>query len=205
MREILVATANKGKLREIGEILRLLPVQLSSLADYWDPVPAIPETGTTFRENALQKASWVFRNMNRPHNAPWILADDSGLEVDALNGMPGVRSARFAGDTVDTAANNKKLLELLAAVPAGRRAARFRCAMALMTSSAGDCFEAEGVCEGTIAFSESGTGGFGYDPLFVPDGFSKTFAELEPAEKHAISHRGRALEKVRSYCHETLS
>jgi XTP/dITP diphosphohydrolase len=142
MREILVATANKGKLREIGEILRLLPVQLSSLADYWDPVPAIPETGTTFRENALQKASWVFRNMNRPHNAPWILADDSGLEVDALNGMPGVRSARFAGDTVDTAANNKKLLELLAAVPAGRRAARFRCAMALMTSSAGDCFEA---------------------------------------------------------------
>jgi XTP/dITP diphosphohydrolase len=204
MREILVATANKGKLREIGEILRMLPVKLSSLADYWDPVPTIPETGTTFHENALQKAVWVSRYMNMRRKVPWILADDSGLEVDALNGLPGVRSARFAGDAVDTAANNKKLLELLAKVPSGRRAARFRCAAVLMTSLR-DYFEAEGVCEGTIAFSESGTGGFGYDPLFVPEGFSKTFAELEPAEKHAISHRGRALEKVRNYCHETLS
>jgi XTP/dITP diphosphohydrolase len=203
MREMLVATANRGKLREIGEMLRALPVRLTSLADYWDPVSAIPETGTTFRENARQKAVWVLGHLHGRRKARWILADDSGLEVDALNGLPGVRSARFAGEAVDTSANNRKLLDLLAGVPAGSRTARFRCAAVLMTS-ADDYFEAEGVCEGTIAFSESGTGGFGYDPLFVPERLSKTFAELEPAEKHAISHRGKALEKVRDYCHETL-
>ncbi|MBN2188627.1 MAG: RdgB/HAM1 family non-canonical purine NTP pyrophosphatase [Chitinispirillaceae bacterium] len=203
MREILVATANRGKLREIRDLLRALPVRLTSLADYWDPVPAIPETGTTFHENAFQKAVWVLERLHGSRKDLGVLADDSGLEVDALNGLPGVRSARFAGEPVDTAANNRKLLALMSGVPAGRRTARFRCAAVLMRS-AEDCFEAEGTCEGTIAFSESGTGGFGYDPLFVPEGFSMTFAEMELAGKHAISHRGRALEKVRSYCHETL-
>jgi XTP/dITP diphosphohydrolase len=203
MQEIIVATANRGKLREIREILRHLPVTLSSLADYGDPVPAIPETGNTFLENALQKAEWVFGHGNMGQKGRWVLADDSGLEVDALGGQPGVRSARFAGYAADTAANNKKLLELLAGVPLGRRTARFKCAAVLMTS-ARSYFAAEGVCEGAIAFSGSGAGGFGYDPLFVPENFSRTFAEIEPAEKHAISHRGRALKKVEKYCHDQL-
>jgi XTP/dITP diphosphohydrolase len=204
MQEIIVATANRDKRREIGEMLRQLPVRLSSLADYWDAVPAIPETGGTFLENALQKARWVSGEMSRRQSGAWILADDSGLEVDAIDGRPGVRSARFAGEPADVAANNRKLLELLARVPDGRRTARFKCAVALITVPDGQYFSAEGVCEGTIAFSASGEGGFGYDPLFVPDGFTKTFAELKPDEKHAISHRGRALEKVRDYCREHL-
>jgi XTP/dITP diphosphohydrolase len=203
MQEIIVATANRGKLREIGEILRHLPVTFSSLADYWEPVPAIPETGKTFLENALQKADWVFGQGIVGQKGRWVLADDSGLEVDALGGQPGIRSARFAGDAVDMAANNKKLLELLANVPAGRRTARFKCVAVLMTA-AQSYFSAEGICEGAIAFSGSGIGGFGYDPLFVPENHSRTFAELEPAEKHAISHRGRALRKVEKYCHEQL-
>jgi XTP/dITP diphosphohydrolase len=203
MNGILVATANRGKLREISDMLAALPVRITSLADHWDPVPAIPETGATFRENARGKARWVFEHGTAAAEGLWVLADDSGLEVDALDGLPGVRSARFAVEAVDTAANNRKLLECMAGVPAGRRTARFRCSVALMTS-ADDYFEAEGVCQGTIAFAESGTGGFGYDPLFVPEGCSVTFAELEPAAKHALSHRGRALAKVREYCHETL-
>lgn len=203
MQTIILATANKGKLREMSEILRGLPVKLSSLADYWDPVPSIPETGSTFLENATQKAAWVLARKGDVPGAAWVLADDSGLEVDALDGRPGVKSARFAGDRVDTAANNNKLLELLAGVPAGGRTARFRCSAVLMTGD-GTCFSAEGVCEGAIAFAPGGSGGFGYDPLFVPEGFSQTFAELGPAEKNAVSHRGKAFRKVREYCHEQL-
>jgi XTP/dITP diphosphohydrolase len=203
MQEIIVATSNRGKLREIGEILHHLPVTLSSLADYWHPVPVIPETRNTFLENALQKAEWVFGRGSMELKDRWVLADDSGLEVDALGGQPGVRSARFAGDAADTTANNKKLLELLAGVPADRRTARFKCTAVLMTY-ARSYFSAEGICEGVIAFSGSGAGGFGYDPLFVPKGFSRTFAELEPEEKHAISHRGKAFKKVEKYCHDQL-
>jgi XTP/dITP diphosphohydrolase len=204
MQEIIIATANRGKLGEIGEILKPLEVKLSSLADYWDPVPAIPETGWTFLENAFQKARWVTGHIGGGAGGAWVLADDSGLEVDALDGRPGVMSARFAGEPTNVAANNKKLLELLARVPAGHRTARFKCAAVLMTDSAEGYFTAEGVCEGAIAFTGSGAGGFGYDPLFIPEGFSKTFAELKPVDKNAISHRGRALEKIRNYCRERL-
>jgi XTP/dITP diphosphohydrolase len=199
MREIIVATSNKGKLREISEMLDGLPVKLSSLADCWKPMPVITERGATFLENALQKARWVFERKGM-----WVLADDSGLEVDALNGLPGVRSARFAGENGDTAANNRKLLEMLARVPAERRTARFKC-VAVLVTSAESYFPAEGVCEGTITFYPRGAGGFGYDPLFVPAGFNRTFAELTTAEKHAISHRGKAFEKLRKRCEELLS
>jgi XTP/dITP diphosphohydrolase len=198
MQEIIIATGNRGKLREIEELMRGLPLALTSLADHWDPVPAIPETGETFLENALQKARWVFER-----KGVWTLADDSGLEVDALDGRPGVRSARFAGENSDTAANNRKLLELLADVPAERRTARFKC-VAVLVGSALSYFSAEGVCEGAITFAPRGAGGFGYDPLFVPRGFSQTFAEIEQAAKHAISHRGMAFEKIKKHCHELL-
>jgi len=203
MLEIIVATGNKGKLQEIRDLLHGLPVMLSSLADYWNPVPAIPETGCTFLENALQKAAWVIEKNVGRKGLIGVLADDSGLEVDALGGRPGVRSARFAGENADVEANNKKLLELLADVPSERRTARFKC-MAVLMACDKSYFSAEGICEGTIAFSPRGAGGFGYDPLFVPVGFSRTFAELTPEEKHAISHRGKALEKVKRYCYELI-
>jgi XTP/dITP diphosphohydrolase len=168
------------------------------VADYWNPVPSIPERGNTFSENALQKAMWVFGRKGQ-----WVLADDSGLEVDVLGGMPGVRSARFAGEGNGSEANNRKLLELMAEVAPERRTARFKCVVALVTA-AKSYFFAEGGCEGMIAFEPRGAQGFGYDPLFVPAGFTQTFAELGPAEKHAISHRGKAFEKVRKHLHEIL-
>jgi XTP/dITP diphosphohydrolase len=199
MREIIVATGNRGKLREITELLSGLPVKLSSLADHWFPVPSIPETGDTFLANALQKASWVFERKGM-----WVLADDSGLEVDALGGRPGVRSARFAGENCDPAANNTKLLELLADVPPERRTARFKC-VTVLVCTAESYFHSEGVCEGSITLAPRGTGGFGYDPLFVPAGFSGTFGEMKQEDKHAISHRGRALQKIRDQCNELLS
>jgi XTP/dITP diphosphohydrolase len=198
MREILVATGNKGKLLEIRELLHGLPVAITSLADYWNPVPSIPETGSTFSENALQKAVWAFRQKGM-----WVLADDSGLEVDALGGLPGVKSARFAGASAGNTANNRKLLELMADVPAGRRTARFTCVAVLVTAPA-DYFFADGSCEGMLLSEPRGNRGFGYDPLFVPAGFTQTFAELESADKHAISHRGKALEKMQRHLHELL-
>ncbi|MGA2508462.1 MAG: RdgB/HAM1 family non-canonical purine NTP pyrophosphatase [Chitinispirillaceae bacterium] len=203
MQEIIVATGNKGKLREIGELLFDLPVTLSSLADYWNPIPVIPETGSTFLENALQKAAWVFSQKSVEGKNRWILADDSGLEVDALGGMPGIRSARFDGENADYEANNRKLMKLLEGIAPERRTARFTCVVALCTS-ADSYFSAVGTCEGTIGFAPRGVKGFGYDPLFIPAGFSRTFAELEPEEKHAISHRGKALKKVKNHCYELL-
>jgi XTP/dITP diphosphohydrolase len=198
MQPIILATGNSNKVREFREIMATYDVALSSLADHFNPVPNIPETGATFEENALQKAQWVY-----DRKKTWAIADDSGLEVDALDGRPGVRSARFAGDEVNIEANNRLLLELLAEVPSVRRTARFKCALVLV-ASAGNYFTAEGVCEGTIALSPRGAGGFGYDPLFIPMGHSKTFAELGAAEKHAISHRGRAIEKMRDHLDELL-
>ena len=161
-------------------------------------VPSIPETGLTFQDNALLKARWVYERKKI-----WVMADDSGLDVDALGGRPGVRSARFAGDNADSGANNRLLLELLADVAPELRTARFKCALVLV-ASAESYFTAIGVCEGTIAFSPRGTEGFGYDPLFVPIGFTQTFAELGAAEKHAISHRGRAIGKMRNHLYELL-
>ena len=195
MRGIIVATGNQGKLREIKEILHDLPYSLTSLRDHWDPMPEIPETGDTFLENARQKAAWVFERRGL-----WALADDSGLEVDALDGAPGVKSARYAGPGGNSSENNRKLLEELKGVPLPDRTARFKCVIVLMTASDA-YYSAEGVCEGRLITMPAGSDGFGYDPLFVPDGFSKTFAELGPLEKNAISHRGKALAKVRRYLH----
>ena len=203
MQEIIIATGNKGKLREIKELLSDLPIAISSLADFWNPIPVIPETGSTFLENALQKAAWVFSQKTVEGKNRWVLADDSGLEVDALGGMPGIRSARFAGQNADYEANNRKLLKLLEGITPERRTARFTCVVVLCTSAEG-YFSAVGICEGMIAFAPQGVKGFGYDPLFVPAGFSRTFAELEPEDKHVISHRGKAIKKVKNHCYELL-
>ena len=182
MKKLVVATHNMNKIREIGEIL-----------PGWEIVAedsGADETADTFAGNALIKAHAIAPK----HAGAWVLADDSGLEVDALGGAPGVRSARYAGRDGDTPANNALLLKNLAEVP--DRSARFTCAMALVAPD-GTEHVVTGHCNGRIRREASGKGGFGYDPLFEPDGYDRTFAELMPDEKNAISHRGRALAQIR--------
>jgi XTP/dITP diphosphohydrolase len=191
MRKIIVATGNKGKLREIREILRGLPFELTSLSDHFDPVPVIPEDGATFLANAQQKAQWVFSRTGM-----WSLADDSGLEVDFLGGFPGVRSARYAGDNATDGQRIGKLLAACEKCPTKRRTARFRCVVVVQCGDA-DEIVGEGACEGRIGHVPKGADGFGFDPVFVPDGFDRTFAELGATEKNAISHRGKALAALR--------
>jgi len=191
MHQIVVATGNKGKLAEIKEILNDLPYDLIAMADLWTPVPHIPETGETFLENAKLKADWVFES-----SGLWALADDSGLEVDALRGRPGVLSARYAGEMADCGANNRKLLSELITIPMSMRTARFRCTIVLKISSQ-SYITADGVCEGRIGLKPYGNEGFGYDPLFIPDGYDKTFAQLSSSDKHRLSHRGKALASLR--------
>ena len=176
--KIVLATHNKNKVREIGE---MLPGWEIAAED-----SGAEETEMTFKGNALLKA----RALKERHPGAWILADDSGLEVFALGGAPGVRSARYAGEDGNTPKNNALLLKNLEGVE--DRRAQFTCAVAVIDPDGAE-HVVEGHCPGTILTSPAGQGGFGYDPLFVPDGFEKTFAELSSAEKNAISHRGRAL------------
>jgi XTP/dITP diphosphohydrolase len=191
MQKLIVATNNMGKLREIKEICSGLPFNITSLKDHWNPVPSIPENGTTFIENARAKAQWVFDK-----KGIWSLADDSGLEVDFLGGAPSVRSARFAGEHATDLQNLEKLLAALHGCNIDKRTARFRCVL-VMKLSASEELVTEGVCEGTLGLTPRGTDGFGYDPVFMPAGHSKTFAELDPLTKNAISHRGKALAALR--------
>ena len=185
--KLVIATRNKHKLEEIRAILSVPRLEIVSALDFPE-VPDVVEDGETFEANAIKKAVAL-----ATATGLWALADDSGLEVDALGGAPGVYSARYAGEPASYPANNQKLLKNLA--QARNRRARFRCVIALASPS-GDVRTVDGRCEGAIAFEERGAGGFGYDPLFIPDGHTRTFAELEPAAKHAISHRGRALRKA---------
>jgi XTP/dITP diphosphohydrolase len=189
---LLLATANPGKLRELRAILAGVPVELVGLADAGHgPPPEVVETGTTFRENALLKAHAY---------ADWAglaaVADDSGLEVDALGGAPGVRSARYAGQGASDRDNLDKLLRALARVPPERRTARFRCAAVLVDPERGT-WEAEAAWEGRLLERPRGSGGFGYDPIFVPLGWDRTSAEVDEATKDAASHRGRAFRALR--------
>jgi len=182
---LLLATRNAHKTREVREILGdgWAVEDLSVLPD----LPEVEETGETFEDNAKLKAMAA-----TPHYDGWVLADDSGLEVDALGGAPGVRSARFAGDGADMAANRALLLEKLREVRGQERRGRFRCVLALAKD--GELVRTfSGAVEGFIAPSESGQGGFGYDSLFIPEGSCRTFAEFTPEQKHSCSHRGRAL------------
>jgi XTP/dITP diphosphohydrolase len=223
MTTLLIATRNAHKVGEIRAILGS-QFQFLTLNDF-TAAPKVIEDAETFAGNATKKAAELARWLagknsisNIQHPAPdFVLADDSGLEVDALNGAPGVHSARFAALDKDEnspdADNNVKLLRLLKAVPPEKRAARFRCVIALVPVPGGKiedaspvCFSDEleaqifdGACEGKIILAPRGQNGFGYDPLFVPDGFTRTFAELGDNVKNQSSHRARALEKLKRF------
>lgn len=188
MKRLVLATRNPGKIAEFRRILAEahLPIDLVGLEEF-PRVGDVAETGLTFAENALLKAHTVARATGLP-----AVADDSGLCVDALNGMPGVFSARWSGRHGDDAANLDLLLAQLSDVPPSRRGAHFACAAALVLPS-GEERVVEGAMHGSVIDRPRGTGGFGYDPIFVPEGESRTTAEMPPAEKDAISHRGRAL------------
>ena len=186
--QLLIATRNKHKLEEIRAIFLQPDIELVCALNYPN-APDVVEDGDTFEANAIKKAVTLARATGL-----WSLADDSGLEVNALNGAPGIYSARYAGEPSSYPANNRKLLKELEKT--SNRRARFRCVIAL-SSPGGRVKTVDGRCEGVIAREERGTQGFGYDPLFVPDGFSQTFAEMDPDIKNSISHRGRALVKAR--------
>ncbi|MGH3149134.1 MAG: RdgB/HAM1 family non-canonical purine NTP pyrophosphatase [Streptosporangiaceae bacterium] len=185
---VVLATRNAGKLRELARILADdTPVRLISLEEFPD-APDVPETGATFEENALLKARAIARHTGLP-----AVADDSGLCVDALNGMPGVLSARWAGKHGDDQANLDLVLAQTTDVPDGRLGARFTCAAALVVPRRGFAeWVVTRTVEGRLIRVPCGSGGFGYDPIFLPDGFTQTTAEMTAAEKDAISHRGRA-------------
>ena len=186
MIEIVVASKNQGKVAEFEKAFSQLPVKVLSLKDFGN-IPEAVEDGTTLAENARKKAQHYLQSTKKP-----CLADDSGLEVDALGGAPGVFSARYAGEAANDAANNAKLLQQMADVESERRTGRFRCALALAFPD-GRILEADGVVEGRLLMTEKGDGGFGYDPLFFLPELAKTFAELTLSEKNAISHRGKAI------------
>lgn len=189
MKEIVVATQNKGKIAEIVLALSRLPIKVLALSDF-GPIPEVVENGDSFMENALLKARHYARFTGKA-----CLADDSGLEVDALQGAPGIYSARFAGATADDAANNQKLLVQLMNIKAEERTARFRCVLAFVDTDE-FALTADGVCEGYIIEEMRGMGGFGYDCLFYVPELNKTMAELSESEKNVISHRGQALSRM---------
>lgn len=187
---VVIGTANRHKILEIRRLVGDLPIAWLDLNDF-PPGPEVEEPGATFEENARLKAEAYSRRTGLP-----ALADDSGLEVDALGGRPGVLSARWAGPAQDAGRNIDKLLADLAEVPEARRTARFVCVVAL--AEAGRTIaEARGTCEGVILRARRGAGGFGYDPIFLVPAVGRTFAELAPEKKDLMSHRARALQALR--------
>lgn len=186
--KLVIATRNLHKLDEIRALMAVPSLQLFDLKAFPE-APEVEEDGLTFESNAIKKAVSTARAIHE-----WCLADDSGLEVDLLNGAPGVRSARYAGEPVSYAANNAKLLDALK--HAKDRRGRFCCVVAL-SNPAGDVRIVSGYCNGHIIHEARGTAGFGYDPLFVPDGHNLTFAELGESVKNGISHRSRALARAK--------
>jgi XTP/dITP diphosphohydrolase len=197
VREIIVASANSGKLREIKESFKGMDIQVLSLKDF-PPLPPVKEDGKTFRANALKKARAVAQ-----HTGRLTIADDSGLEVDYLQGKPGVHSARFAGEEASDADNNRKLLRFLEGVPSSQRGAVFRCVIAIADPTGKESW-VEGECKGVIGKHARGTQGFGYDPLFVIPTLGKTMAELPLEEKNRISHRGKALAALKEVLRDFL-
>ncbi len=187
--DLVIATANQNKLKEFTALLQGYRVTLLSLKDF-PRIPEIVEDGKTFRENALKKATVVARATGK-----LTIADDSGLEVDALGARPGVYSARFAGDGAGDAANNARLLEELKGVPPDKRGACFKCVLCIATPEGETAF-VEGECRGIIIDALRGKHGFGYDPVFLVHEYGQTFAEMPPEQKNRISHRSRALRKL---------
>ena len=183
---IAVASRNPHKLREIARICAAWPVEWVTVRDDPQRFPEVEETGDTYLENASLKARAVAAALDLP-----ALADDSGIEVDALGGAPGPRSARYAGEDATDEQNLHQLIRSLKGVPAGGRTARYRC-VAVLASPDGGQIHAEAECEGTLIGAPRGVAGFGYDPIFVPAGWDQTMAELTDEQKDRISHRGRA-------------
>ena len=191
--ELLIATGNAGKLREIRTLLGDLPLTLLTLADF-PGIEGVAETGSTFAENAALKALGYARQ-----SGALTLADDSGLEVDALAGAPGVRSARYLGENASYADRISALLAALKDGDDDERSARFVCALVIGLPNQEILYTTQATCEGRIADAPRGSGGFGYDPVFMPHGFTQTFGELPADLKNEISHRGRALVKARQF------
>lgn len=191
--EILIATHNAGKLREFQNLLSGFPFALRSLRDF-PSVAEVIESGNSFAENAVLKA----REYSE-HTGLWTLADDSGLEVEALGGVPGIYSARYGGDGATAAERMNKLLSELSRTGDATRRARFVCVIALTDSASAQVKTFTGTCEGRIADEPRGSGGFGYDPIFIPDGYTESFGELSPKIKQEISHRARALKSARAF------
>jgi XTP/dITP diphosphohydrolase len=200
MKKVIIASKNEGKIKEIKEYLRDMPVIIESVKDY-KYLPEIIEDGVTFEDNAIKKAKEIAR-----YTQTIALADDSGLEVDCLCGKPGVLSARFGGENLTDEERNMFLLEMIKNECDGlsdNRSARFVCVIAVATHT-GIVKTARGECEGTISYMPRGKYGFGYDPIFIPAGYNATFAELGMAVKNKLSHRAKALEKVKDILNEML-
>ncbi len=196
-RELVIATRNVGKIREMADFLKPVVPRILSLRDFPE-IHEIVEDGRTFAENAVKKARTVARRTGR-----WALADDSGLAVDALQGRPGIFSSRYAGEGASDTEKIQKLLQEMASIPEGQRQARFICVMAL-SSPGGETQVAEGECAGRITLEPRGQEGFGYDPVFIVSEFDRTMAELSLEVKNRISHRAKALEKIRRVLAERI-
>jgi XTP/dITP diphosphohydrolase len=190
MIELVLATKNRDKIKEIKHLLRGLKVKILSIEDYPD-LPEVHEDGETLRDNAIKKAVTI-----AAYTGKWALADDTGLAVAALDGAPGVYSARFAGPGCKYIDNNRKLLSMLDTMPKSKRKAQFTCVIAL-ADPRGKVHSVSGVINGYIGTEMKGRHGFGYDPVFVVPEFGKTFAQLGLKTKNQISHRGKALEKIK--------
>ena len=191
--ELLIATHNAGKVRELEILLAGLPLRLRSLAEFPEIVE-VEETGATFAENGALKARGYAAQTRL-----WTLADDSGLEVDALGGAPGVLSARYGGAGASDAERTARLLAELSRTDDRQRRARFVCVIAIADPAARIAHTSMGTCEGSIALAPRGENGFGYDPVFIPDGYEESFGELSAEIKRRISHRARALEGARTF------
>ncbi len=189
MKELIVASRNKGKVGEIKELLAGLPFKVTSLLDY-PHIPDVVEDGKTYKANALKKARAIAL-----HTGKLAMADDSGLEVKALGNAPGIYSARFAGHGVSEGGKNNKLFAMLKGVPMSKRQARYRCVIAFVDGKGKELGVVEGTCSGYITTKNRGTNGFGFDPLFLIKRYNKTFGELPSSVKAKISHRARALKK----------
>jgi len=188
--KLLIGTKNQGKINELRDFLTDLPFEIFSLHDFTH-IPEPAETGETFAENAALKAKYYARATGF-----WAISDDSGLEVKALSGAPGVYSARYAGENASDADRTLKLLEELNSTGDELRLARFVCAISVADAKGAIIFESEGICNGKIAHGLRGENGFGYDPIFIPEGYTETFGELSSTVKAEISHRARALKKI---------
>ena len=202
MRTIIFATGNQGKLVEIREILRPLSVTVLSMSDAGISCD-INENGTTFAENAMIKAGTIAKALPDRYRDAIVMADDSGLEVDAMDKLPGVYSARWMGRDTSYRIKNAKIIENLKDVPVEKRTARFVCAIAAVLPD-GRTLETQGVIEGKIGYEERGTNGFGYDPIFMLPDMSCSTAELSPEEKNKISHRGKALRNMERLLREEI-